>query len=86
MVYPIGTKSSAETPVASFGPELDIVNSKVIVSPMFGVELLVPLIPFINSKSASKISNVSESSSSSLWSPSSLPGSLSGSSKSLPVT
>ena len=52
IVYPIGTKSSTDTPVASSGPEFEIVNSKVIVSPMLGVELLDKLMPFVNSKSA----------------------------------
>ncbi len=38
--YPLGTTSSTEIPVASFGPSLETVTVNVITSPMFGSALL----------------------------------------------
>ena len=43
-LYPLGTLSSTEIPVASFGPSLDTVIVNVITSPTLGVASLTTLI------------------------------------------
>ena len=79
---PEGTSSSKTILVAVFGPALVTVNSKVTVSPTFGVALDTPEISLTRLRSADCSANASLSSSSSLWSPSSLLGVLSESGRS----
>ena len=75
-LYPPGTTSCTDTPVAVTAPSLLINIVKVTISPTFGV---VSLTIFSIDKSEVCGVIIKLSSSSSLWSPSSLSGVLSGS-------